>query len=85
MKKNWGLNNMEIWKSLGNDIKAVKRDIEKIITNPDYQKILDKKTMNHLVKTLEDINKFKDRAEDRMFKRENLDDDKQWLKIFYGE
>lgn len=75
---------MESWKALGNDIKAVRNQLLDIIVNPEYQAILDKKTIGHLQRSVEHINKFKDDAEERMYKKEKLEG-KEYLKIFYGE
>jgi len=73
------------WNKYGKEIAEVRDKLLNITTNPEYQKLLkDQKINSLLTKACNYIDKFKSKAEDKMFQKVKPDiNDNKWLYIFY--
>jgi hypothetical protein len=71
-------NNIEKWRNYGREVNDIRYHLLKIICHNDYQKLLPKKEREYLRGAFSRIEKFRDKAEDEMFKRTDIEDTKIW-------
>jgi hypothetical protein len=71
-------NDIKLWKNYGIEVKDVRNRLARTIDNPDYQKLLPRKKKEYLVKAFKYIEKFRNEAENEMFKRTGIKDITIW-------
>lgn len=74
------MNDKEVAIKMGKEIQIIRNKLIKFICNPEYQKLLTKKIINHNSRALKNIDKFRSEAEDRMFERQIINN----TDVFYG-
>jgi len=75
----------EQWKEYGDEIKHLKNEILRIRCNQKYNDLLrDQKIGDYLTKAWNNLSKFSNKAENKMFKKCQPDNDIKWLRVFYG-
>lgn len=74
------------WKRIGDDTKVIHRRLGYLLVNPEYQELLTKYEQDSLYRALDHLERFKVRAEDRMFRLVNppRSEDQKWFAVFYG-
>ncbi len=81
------VNGYDTWKQMGDDLKAIAKQLESLMLNPEYQDLLTAYEIDTLHRALGHIDRFRTRAEDRMFKRLNPPPGKDhvYFNVFYGD
>lgn len=74
------------WKEYGNEVKELRDKLIKLSCNKKYQNLLkDKGINNHLIMSLKQIDKFCDKAEEKMLLKTNPPvEEEKWMNVFYG-
>ncbi len=76
----------ESWKAIGDEIQEIRDRLISFMCNPNYQKLGNKELSNILSRVIDHVDKFRDKAEERMFNKVKppLVDNLNWLNVFYG-
>ena len=71
-------NNIEQWRNYGREVKDIRDRLLETMDHPEHQKLLPKKERDYLRRAYVSIDKFREKAEDEMFKRTDIDDARIW-------
>ncbi|HBQ29088.1 MAG TPA: hypothetical protein DD719_06855 [Desulfotomaculum sp.] len=75
----------EQWEAMGKEIRRIRNELIKFACKREYQELLTIKLTDILMRAVDQIDKFKCRAEDRMVSRIlSPRDDTKWINVFYG-
>jgi len=69
---------IEQWRNYAGEIRDIRIRLLRVTTNSKYQKLLPKKEQEYLVRALKLLDKFRDEAEEVMFKRTGSRDITIW-------
>jgi len=77
----------EEWQKMGTEIQDIENRLKAFLLNPNYQKLMTARLTDTLIRAVENIERFKSKAEDRMFVE--LDpsrcDDCKYFNVFYSQ
>lgn len=76
----------EQWKSMGDEIQEISNRLTAFMCNPGHQELMTAKLSDTLCRALEHIEKFRCRADSRMFDKVNppWSENEKWFRVFYG-
>ena len=77
----------KVWTDLGDDVKRIRNELAALALNREYQKVLDIRAIDTLLKALHYMDMFRIRAETRMAAKidNSKVSDKEFLGVFYGD
>lgn len=77
----------KVWTDLGADTKKIRDQLAALALNREYQKVLDIRTKDTLLKAIHYMDMFRIRAETRMADKVDTSgiSDQEFLSVFYGD